>query len=139
MRAGLLPGVPTDPEGVPYELGPWSGDVQVAAESPLQPLPAEPPTRGPALMPPLLAYVFVGCLGLAVGSFLNVCIWRLPPLVLEREEEAAAGTWWACASAGWLRDVGAGHRPRPRPAVVAALVAARRAGRQLPGTTTSRS
>ncbi len=43
IRAGLLPGVPADPEGVPFELGPWSGDVEIAADSPLQPLPKEPP------------------------------------------------------------------------------------------------
>jgi hypothetical protein len=43
LRAGYLRRVPLDPDGVPYELGPWSGDVMLGESSPLQPLPAEPP------------------------------------------------------------------------------------------------
>jgi hypothetical protein len=39
VRAGYLRGVPVDASGVPFELGPWSGDVSVADESPLQPMP----------------------------------------------------------------------------------------------------
>lgn len=39
VRAGYLRTVPRDPAGVVYELGPWSGDVAVADESPLQPMP----------------------------------------------------------------------------------------------------
>jgi hypothetical protein len=46
-RAGFLRAIPIDPTGVPYELGPWSGDVRVADTSPLQPLPSEPP-HGPS-------------------------------------------------------------------------------------------
>jgi tetratricopeptide (TPR) repeat protein len=42
-RAGNLRGLPFDPSGMPYDLGPWSGDVSVAMDSPLQPLPSEPP------------------------------------------------------------------------------------------------
>ncbi len=55
-------------------------------------------------MPPLLALLSVGCLGLAVGSFLNVCIWRLPPLVLEREAACQAGDQQGGVFS-WLRDV----------------------------------
>ncbi|MGE3842787.1 MAG: hypothetical protein AB7I50_14520 [Vicinamibacterales bacterium] len=42
VRARLLRAVPLDPTGHPYELGPWSGDVSLAYESPLNPLPTEP-------------------------------------------------------------------------------------------------
>lgn len=38
VRAGLLPGVPADPSGTPYRLGPGVG-LSLAADSPLQPLP----------------------------------------------------------------------------------------------------
>ena len=40
VRAGYLRAVPVDPAGVRFELGPWSGDVAVADESPLQPMPS---------------------------------------------------------------------------------------------------
>jgi tetratricopeptide (TPR) repeat protein len=39
--------VPLDPTGVPYELGPYSGDVGLNDTSPLNPLPAEPPPIAP--------------------------------------------------------------------------------------------
>lgn len=42
VGARVLRGVPLDPTGLPYELGPWSGDVSLAYESPLNPLPTEP-------------------------------------------------------------------------------------------------
>jgi hypothetical protein len=42
VEAGVLARVPGDPAGTPYELNPWWGDVTVAADSPLFPLPAEP-------------------------------------------------------------------------------------------------
>ncbi len=43
VRAGALPGVPLDPAGAPFALGPWSAVVRVSPESPLQPMPTEPP------------------------------------------------------------------------------------------------
>jgi hypothetical protein len=43
VRAGAMPGVPLDPAGAPYALGPWSAVVRVAPQSPLQPMPTEPP------------------------------------------------------------------------------------------------
>jgi tetratricopeptide (TPR) repeat protein len=43
IESGYLAAVPLDPEGVPFELGEYSGSVEVAADSPLQPMPAEPP------------------------------------------------------------------------------------------------
>ena len=42
VAARVLPGVPLDPVGVPYTLGPWSAVVRVSDRSPLQPLPTEP-------------------------------------------------------------------------------------------------
>lgn len=43
IERGYLAAVPLDPEGAPFELGEFSGTVEVAADSPLQPMPAEPP------------------------------------------------------------------------------------------------
>ena len=48
VRAGYLRAVPTDPEGVVYALGPWSGDVSLGEGSTLAPLPAEPPRQDAA-------------------------------------------------------------------------------------------
>jgi TPR repeat protein len=45
VRAGYLRGVPADPAGTPYALDPGSGRVDVAPDSPLQPLPTEPPPQ----------------------------------------------------------------------------------------------
>ena len=42
VRAGYLRAVPRDPAGTPFHLGPYAGDVAVADESPLQPMPVEP-------------------------------------------------------------------------------------------------
>ncbi len=42
-RAGYLRGIPTDPDGFVYSLGPWSGDVALGEGSTLAPLPHEPP------------------------------------------------------------------------------------------------
>jgi tetratricopeptide (TPR) repeat protein len=41
IRAGILRGVPIEPTGTPYELGP-DGRVRLSRASPLHPLPAEP-------------------------------------------------------------------------------------------------
>lgn len=41
IRAGLIPGVPLDPAGVPYDLNPWWGTVTVSRESALWPLPEQ--------------------------------------------------------------------------------------------------
>jgi tetratricopeptide (TPR) repeat protein len=43
VQAGLLPGVPLDPEGHPYVLNPWWGEVTVSEDSPIWPLPTENP------------------------------------------------------------------------------------------------
>lgn len=40
-RAGRLRGVPVDPAGTPFYLGPYSGTVDVADDSTLRPLPAD--------------------------------------------------------------------------------------------------
>lgn len=47
VRAGRLRGVPRDPTGAVFDLEPQSGDVDVAADSTLRPLPADslPPER----------------------------------------------------------------------------------------------
>ena len=43
VQAGLLPGVPLDPDGHPYVLNPWWGEVTVSEDSPIWPLPTEHP------------------------------------------------------------------------------------------------
>jgi hypothetical protein len=43
IDGGYLPGVPLDPEGHPYVLNPWWGDVTVSPDSPIWPLPTENP------------------------------------------------------------------------------------------------
>lgn len=43
MRAGMLRGIPRDPSGAPYVLNPASGEVTVSRQSPLWPLPMDPP------------------------------------------------------------------------------------------------
>ncbi len=48
IAAGLLRGVPLDPARVPYRLDPQTGEIGVARESPLWPLPTEP-TAAPEL------------------------------------------------------------------------------------------
>jgi hypothetical protein len=40
MRAGLLTGVPVDPENHPYQLDPFTGTVKLSPDSQLNPLPA---------------------------------------------------------------------------------------------------
>jgi len=45
VRAGYLRRVPADPAGVAYAIGPYTGLVEVAETSPLQPMPTEPPGR----------------------------------------------------------------------------------------------
>jgi tetratricopeptide (TPR) repeat protein len=47
VRAGALRETPLDPTGTPYELGPFSGEVGVADESSLNPMPSEPPRLTP--------------------------------------------------------------------------------------------
>lgn len=42
-----LPGVPPDPTGVPYDLDPATGHIDVSPQSPLWPLPVDPPTPQP--------------------------------------------------------------------------------------------
>jgi tetratricopeptide (TPR) repeat protein len=47
VKAGRLPGVPADPSGTVFYLGPYTGTVDVADESPLRPLPADATPRRP--------------------------------------------------------------------------------------------
>ena len=47
VRAGALRGVPIDPAGAPYDLGP-DGRVRLSRGSPLNPLPTEPAQLAPA-------------------------------------------------------------------------------------------
>lgn len=49
--AGIVRGVPRDPDGTEYELGPWSGDVSLGPDSPLRPLPDDRPGPPPAPAP----------------------------------------------------------------------------------------
>jgi hypothetical protein len=44
VRAGFIKAVPTDPEGHPYVLHPFWGDVTISVDSPLWPLPTETPS-----------------------------------------------------------------------------------------------
>ncbi|MCL4813650.1 MAG: hypothetical protein KJ061_14245 [Vicinamibacteraceae bacterium] len=46
VRAGYLRAVPRDPAGTPYYLSPFSGTVEVAADSPLSPMPGEQAPAG---------------------------------------------------------------------------------------------
>jgi len=46
VRAGILPGVPLDPTGVPFDLDPIRGTVTVSPKSDLFPMPDEPPGAG---------------------------------------------------------------------------------------------
>jgi len=48
VGAGVLPGVPVDPTGVPYDLDPITGAITVSRQSALFPMPVEPPRAGPA-------------------------------------------------------------------------------------------
>ena len=79
IRAGVFRGIPLDPTGTPYELD-ADGRVALSPTSPLFPLPDEPQRIGaPPLMTGVLAAVVVAALfGAVIGSFLNVCIYRLP-------------------------------------------------------------
>ena len=47
VREGVVPGVPVDPTGTPYELDPIRGTVTVSPRSELFPMPIEPPRAGP--------------------------------------------------------------------------------------------
>jgi len=46
VRVGVVPGVPLDPTGVPYDLDPIRGTVTVSPRSELFPMPVEPPRAG---------------------------------------------------------------------------------------------
>jgi hypothetical protein len=41
VEAHVVPGVPHDPEGLPFDLGPYTGDLQLDSKSTLLPLPSE--------------------------------------------------------------------------------------------------
>jgi tetratricopeptide (TPR) repeat protein len=49
--AGILRGIPRDPDGAEFALGPWSGDVSLGPDSPLRPLPDESHGGPPAPRP----------------------------------------------------------------------------------------
>ena len=46
-KAGLLRGVPLDPTGTPYTINFATGEINVAGDSPLYPLPTEPAPAQP--------------------------------------------------------------------------------------------
>ena len=72
-RAGYLRGSPADPTGAPYriESGRVTLDRSVASE------PAARAAAANTAMTALVVLVFA-LAGLMIGSFLNVCIYRLP-------------------------------------------------------------
>ena len=76
MRRTPLRQVPTDPTGTPIELDPATGRASVSKTSPLQPMPNL--DRASLMTVDVIGLVAIGVLGLAVGSFFNVCIHRLP-------------------------------------------------------------
>jgi hypothetical protein len=45
VGAGILRGIPRDPDGTEFSLGPWTGDVTLGADSPLRPLPDQAAIR----------------------------------------------------------------------------------------------
>jgi hypothetical protein len=47
VAAGVVRGVPVDPAGTEYIIGPYAGHVDLHEKSPLQPLPIEPPATSP--------------------------------------------------------------------------------------------
>jgi hypothetical protein len=47
VRAGVFPGIPLDPTRTPYELNPWWGTIIVSDQSPLYPMPGDPPLGRP--------------------------------------------------------------------------------------------
>jgi len=47
VEAGVLPGVPVDPTGTPYDLDPIRGTITVSPRSAIFPMPVEPPRAGP--------------------------------------------------------------------------------------------
>jgi hypothetical protein len=51
VRGGYLFGVPADPDGFVYSLGPWSGDVSLGQGSTLAPLPDGPIAAPPGAPP----------------------------------------------------------------------------------------
>ena len=77
VAARLLRGVPLDPAGVPFEI-----DAATGARTRRRPVAAVADAAGvhrdAATMNSVPLLVLAGVLGLAVGSFLNVCIYRLP-------------------------------------------------------------
>ena len=79
IRAGVLPGIPLDPIGTPFEIDP-DGTVRLSRTSPLLPLPEEPRRvrTAPAGMTDIPGIVAAAAAGAVIGSFLNVCIYRLP-------------------------------------------------------------
>jgi tetratricopeptide (TPR) repeat protein len=45
VRRGVLPGVPADPSGTPFELDPTTGEVRVSPRSELHPMPTRKPLQ----------------------------------------------------------------------------------------------
>ena len=104
MRRAPLPQVPTDPTGTPIELDPVTGRVSVSKSSPLQPMPnldRRPAAHEPRRDQPGRRSAV---LGLAVGSFLNVCIHRLPRQAFHRPARHRAART-AATSLRWFDNV----------------------------------
>jgi hypothetical protein len=51
VAAGVIRGIPRDPDGTEFQLGPWTGEVTLGDTSPLRPLPDESSGRPPAPRP----------------------------------------------------------------------------------------
>ena len=77
VRRGVLRGIPLDPAGTPFELDPATGRVVASRGARrLSPMPQHCRLRPHDRRDPRARRA--GDSGLAVGSFLNVCIHRLP-------------------------------------------------------------